>query len=201
MICGHLPGHGVQVDRPIGLQAPDARARVGPQTTDVRDEAQPTLAAVYDAHGRSAFSLAVAILGDQRAAESAVLKAFGVVRRAHAHSDETEGARRTRLLQHVYRIASAAEATRPASRLGARAEAFLAVPPVEREALLLCLHGASRAELASINRVSTGTIDAGLRRAPARIREADRVDDGESPAESPNPRPSPASPLARGRRS
>ncbi len=127
-------------------------------------------AALYDAHGRQAYRLALALLADEAAAADAVAEAFGSLCRRSRLRREPRTRQRTLLLRAVYRAAAAHD----------RGTLLSGLPPEEREALLLCVHGVSCAELAATGRTSKAEVAAQVSRALRRVRDAP----GTGPAEA-----------------
>lgn len=110
--------------------------------------------AVYDAHGRAAYTLAFGILSDRDAAERAVEEAFRTLR-----FDLLPGDQPRMLLLHVYdaattirdRQAPVAIPVDPAGPLDS-------LPSLERDALLLCQRGLTCSDVAAILRVPKETV-------------------------------------------
>lgn len=156
--------------------------RLGPNVSDAGARSvatRPALdrqdgaAALYDAHGDRAYRLALAILADEEAAADAVVDTFRTLRRRRGPSGGSDAQQRMLLLRGVYRTATAARARRPADPAGTGRGALLdAIPPQQREALLLCMHGVSCTELATTERTSAAVIAVRLERALRHLRDA-----------------------------
>ncbi len=125
------------------------------------------VAALYDAEGQRAYSLAFAIVGDEAAAADVVVGAFGTLRSA---GSGRRAESRALLLQCVYAAATALRARDRGLRVDARGALLGALTPEQRQTLVLCLHGVSCAELAGIERTSTEVVAARLGQALRQVR-------------------------------
>lgn len=129
------------------------------------------IAAIYDLHGRCAYSLAMLILGNPVRAEAATEEAFGSL----WYDDKARGEAgqlRTRLLQLVYAAADSRVSGRPSLPLLHPAALIKALPSSERQALALCLHGVTCAALDASEGAPPGTAALHLHRALERVRSA-----------------------------
>ena len=129
------------------------------------------IAAIFDLHGRCAYSLAMMILANQGLAEAATEEAFRSLR----HDEKTRGEAgplRTRLLQLVYAAAHSRVIGRPSLPLPNPAALINALPAIERQALVLCLHGVTLAALDASEGAPPGTAALNLHRALKRLRHA-----------------------------
>lgn len=136
------------------------------------DRRQRETAALYDAHGRRAYRLAFVLLADELAAADAVAEAFSELRHRSRLRREPRARQGTLLLRGVYRAASAALERRPlAAGSDDRRPSLSGLPPAEREALLLCMHGVSCTELAATGRMSRAEVAGALTRALRHARD------------------------------
>jgi hypothetical protein len=129
------------------------------------------IAAIFDLHGRCAYSLAMLILGNPGRAEAATEEAFRALRYDEKARDEA-GQLRTRLLQLVYAAAVSRVTKRPSLPLLHPAALINALPSSERQALALCLHGVTCAALDAAEDAPTGSAALQLHRALKRVRSA-----------------------------
>lgn len=133
---------------------------------DRRDRAAANL---YDAHGRPAYRLAFALLADEAAAADVVVEAFRGLRRRPRAKRGLPALDAPILLRSVYRAAAVA---RSGTVGGDRLALIDSLPPEQREALLLSMHGVSCAELAALERTSVLVIAARLEQALRHVRDA-----------------------------
>lgn len=150
-----------------------ADSGAGTVATQPALDRQDRAAALYDAHGPRAYRLALVVLADEEAAADAVVDAFRTLCRRPGESGGSDAQQRMLLLRCVYRTAAAARARRPADPEATGRGALLdGIPPEQREALLLCMHGVSCTELATTERTSAAVIAARLELALRHLRDA-----------------------------
>jgi hypothetical protein len=120
------------------------------------------IAAIYDLHGRSAYSVAMMILADREHAEAATEDAFRSLR-----NDEKARGDAGQLRTHLLRLVYAAAKTRATARAPrAPLPALLTHAPLsEHQALVLCLHGVTCAALDASEGAPPGTAALRLHRA------------------------------------
>lgn len=143
------------------------------------------IAALYDTCGREAFAIALMMVSDRRHAERVVAEAFTAFRCEPPRTARPAVRIRTLLLHHAYHAAARhLERAKPAllpqpvlrrnankRRNRQRADLLNALPTEQREALLLCLHGASCSELAALHDEAAKTIASRLHCALTRMQE------------------------------
>ncbi len=131
-----------------------------------------TIASIFDLHGRCAYSLAMMILANQRQAEAAVEEAFRSMQCDENATGQAGQHLRIRLLQLVYAAAIRRVVERPSYPSLHPAALIHALPPNERQALALCLHGVTCAALDAAERAPLGTSAMRLHRALSLVRQA-----------------------------
>ena len=153
----------LQKDRGTNPSSADVSRSVAPLTA-------ARIAAIFDLHGRCAYSLAMTILANQSHAEAATEEAFRSLR--HDEKARGEAGQRTRLLQLVYTAANSRVTGRPSVPPRHPAALINALPPSEREVLVLCLHGVPCAALDASEGARPGTAALHLHRALRLVRHA-----------------------------
>ena len=130
------------------------------------------IAAIFDLHGRCAYSLAMMLTADQGRAEAAIEEAFRILQYDADVPVVADERLRLRLLQLVYAAAIKHEAERPVRPSLHPAASVNALPPGARQVLALCLHGVTCAALDASERSRPGTSILRLHRALGLIRDA-----------------------------
>ncbi len=140
---------------------------------------ESALAELYERYGRSAYGLALRIVGEPALAEDVVQRAFLAAWRSVGSRGEERRGEAGWLLAIVHREAVAVARTRPhrlrGGRAGAVSPALAAVPPEEREALELAYFAAmTESEIAAALGLERDEVRARIVRAMRALQAASR---------------------------